>query len=69
MKKKWGGKPITIFDKCWTYSSARVRSRVIDISLHSSPTLSAPTDSQYLLLSAETKVSRKELLGGGYEVG
>jgi hypothetical protein len=41
----------------------RVRSRVIDIWLHSSPTLSAPTDSQYLLLSAEKNLRRKRVIG------
>lgn len=42
----------------------RVRSRVIDIWLHSSPTLSAPTDSQYLLLSAEREPPKEKSYWG-----
>jgi hypothetical protein len=39
--------------------------RVIDIFLHSSPTLSAPTDSQYLLLSTEKMDDGKSYLRVG----
>ena len=41
------------FDKCLERPNTVRPVRVIDIWLHSSLTLSGPTDSQYLLLSAE----------------